>query len=157
MVIGINYKNGPLPELNNAENDAQSVHDILIKHYGYKSTNIKKLLGFDATSEAVRSSLGGEFLGNGSKVQNDDSVLVFFAGHGHRIRSGEGQLGGIFLFDAQLQEQGQVPTYVSVLSYKNEIVPLLQNCGAQAQSFVILNCCYAGEIFTEQLYPLSKS
>jgi hypothetical protein len=29
VVIGIDYKNGPLPTLRNAEHDAQSVRDIL--------------------------------------------------------------------------------------------------------------------------------
>jgi hypothetical protein len=125
-----------------------------VKHYGYKPTNIKLLLGAASTSKAIRSNLGGEFLGNKSRVQKTDSVLVFFAGHGHRLPLGGGPVGAISPSDVQVPEQGQVPAYDSVLSYKNDVLPLLQNCPAR-HKLLILNCCHAGEVFTERLFPLS--
>lgn len=151
VVIGIDYKDSSMRALRNAENDAQSVHDMLIKHYGYKSTNIQLLLGSKATREAIRGSLGGKFLGDKSRIQESDGVLVFFAGHGHRLSVLNKHVGVISPFDVRIQDGN--PIYDSTLRYHEDIVQLLNLCPAR-HKLLILNCCHSGEVFSER-FPQS--
>src|SRR5262249_20178272 len=80
VVIGINdYQNWP--KLRYCVNDAESVEQMLINQYGFKKSNIIKLLNKDATREKIVWALGDQ-LADPSRVKKDDRIFVFFAGHG---------------------------------------------------------------------------
>ncbi len=67
LIIGTNYAGTgmtrrPMPvlstlRLQNAENDAQKLHDLLIEHYGYKEENVHFLKGAKATKQAIVKEL----------------------------------------------------------------------------------------------------
>src|SRR5262249_34363103 len=147
----IDYKNSQFRTLRNAEKDAQSVHDVLLKHYGYKDANVKLLLGSKATREAIRSNLGGDLLADRSRVKEDDCVLVFLAGHGHRLPFLNKQVGVFSPFDARMQDQS--PVYDSTLRFDEDVVELLTLCPAR-HKLLILNCCHSGEVFAAR-FPQS--
>ena len=73
-MIGNNgYKN--LRHLNFAQNDARKVHEELSNHYGFKS----KLL-LDTTAAEIRKNVAELE----STLKPNDSVIVYYAGHGAR-------------------------------------------------------------------------
>src|SRR5262249_18324134 len=79
VVIGINdYQSWP--KLRYCVNDANSVEDVLISKFGFKKSNVIKLLNKEATREAIVAALGDK-LSDPNKVGREDRVFVFFAGH----------------------------------------------------------------------------
>lgn len=80
VIIGISsYTDDAIPNLKYAAEDAQAVHDALIRHGDYKKENIKLLLNEQATYREIKSALG-TFLPR--SAQKDDAVFIYFAGHG---------------------------------------------------------------------------
>lgn len=83
VIIGIGeYENQAIPSLRYAANDAEAMHQVLIARAGFKKENI--LLLTDRTPQRptlrnIKSALG-TFLARSAR--KDDTVLVFFAGHG---------------------------------------------------------------------------
>jgi tetratricopeptide (TPR) repeat protein len=92
VVVGISkYPNLPANlQLQFAERDAQSIYTILISPEGgnFKAENVKMLTGAQATLAAIRSRIDTWLP---SVAQDDDRVLVYFAGHGFMYR-GKGYL-----------------------------------------------------------------
>jgi tetratricopeptide (TPR) repeat protein len=84
VIIGIS-KYPKLPpgdlQLRFPERDAQSINTILISKEGgnFKAENTHMLTGSKATLAAIRSEIG-QWLPE--KAQEDDRVLIYFAGHG---------------------------------------------------------------------------
>ena len=77
-------------QLQFAERDAQSIYTILISPEGgnFKAENVKVLTGARATLAAMKSQIDTWLP---SVAQDDDRVLVYFAGHGFMYR-GKGYL-----------------------------------------------------------------
>ncbi len=74
LVVGINkYKHWT--SLRSAANDAQAVADVLRSHYGYKDVTL--LLNEQATRRNILSALD-DF----TRLSEQDSLLVYYAGHG---------------------------------------------------------------------------
>ncbi len=74
LVIGINaYKHWT--SLRSAANDAKAVSDVLRGHYGYK--NVTLLLNEEATRRNILSALDSF-----TRLTEQDSLLVYYAGHG---------------------------------------------------------------------------
>ncbi|MCX6624026.1 MAG: caspase family protein, partial [Acidobacteria bacterium] len=92
LVVGIGqYKNLPeKAQLRYAERDADAIYSILISPEGgnFKAENVRKLTGTKATLAAVRTQLE-QWLP--SVAQEDDRVLIYFAGHGF-VYEGKGYL-----------------------------------------------------------------
>lgn len=83
LIIGINkYDN--LNNLEYAVNDARSIYDILIDKLGYKKENIKLILDDDATKTNIMNA----YYEISKEACNDDSVLIFYAGHGITYQAG---------------------------------------------------------------------
>jgi uncharacterized caspase-like protein len=101
LVIGINkYKYvGPLDY---ARHDAEAIANLMIHRFGFPNENVVLLLDEDATGGAVRSA----FLtfASDSKVQPDDRVLVFFAGHGHTQTGRRGEIGFLVPVDGKISD-----------------------------------------------------
>ena len=83
VVIGVgDYENASIPKLRYTVPDAQAIYDTLVGPVGFKKENV--LLLTDTTERKptlknIKWALG-TFLGR--SAQKDDTVLIFFAGHG---------------------------------------------------------------------------
>ena len=76
LIIGINDYNDPkIPNLETAVNDASAMAKLLRERYGFKT---KLLLDRKATKEAIYRALRSL----ASSTKPDDSVLIYYAGHG---------------------------------------------------------------------------
>ena len=76
LIIGINdYKDPDIPDLETAVNDANAMANLLSERYGFE---VKLLLDRKATREAIYRALRSLT----SSTEADDSVLIYYAGHG---------------------------------------------------------------------------
>jgi len=158
FIIGINYDDPArsdrdrlvLPKLKNAERDARALRELLISHYGYAAENIiYNETGADATHQWMRESL--RRLCDPNEVSPEDSLLVFFAGHGDRLESTKDQ-GALFPYDVQFGNGRPIAnTYLRVHSDLSDII----ETSPARHKLVILDSCYSGEIFNIGARPSS--
>ncbi len=81
LIIGIDdYKSDQIPDLETAVNDAKAMAEILKTKYGFKT---QLLLNREATREAIYGNLRRL----AASTKPDDSVLIYFAGHGDLDRT----------------------------------------------------------------------
>ena len=77
LIIGINdYEY--VTQLNYAENDARSIKDLLVSDYNFRNENITLILNEEATKDNILKGFNKILL----NADEDDRVLIFFAGHG---------------------------------------------------------------------------
>jgi len=81
VLIGIsNYKDDSIPDLRYARADAEGLYEVLIsENGGFSRENIRLLVDDAATLTAIKSAIGTWL---SRKVQPDDTVLLFYSGHG---------------------------------------------------------------------------
>ena len=77
LIIGINQYPNFTP-LKYAVDDANSMKVTLMTQYGFPEDNIELLTDNDATKDKIQNA----FYNLVEKTQQDDAVVVFFAGHG---------------------------------------------------------------------------
>ena len=142
VIVGINdYQNWP--KLRYAVNDANGVEEALVTRFGFKRENIRKLINGDATRQRIMEVLGDEFT-DGRKVQREDRVFFFFAGHGAtrsfegwtaaRLHCPGGRRPGQLLLDRDLDERtarGERPDCSEAHLFRDGL--LLQRAGALAR------------------------
>ncbi len=76
LIIGINdYKDPKIPDLETAVNDARAMAKVLRERYGFQ---VKLLLDDKATRKTIYQVLRNL----ASSAKPDDSVLIYYAGHG---------------------------------------------------------------------------
>jgi helicase len=125
VFIGINKHSDPgIPELTGATKDATALWALF--RDSVAGITDQRLLDNDATTASIRSALDAS-LGDAAE---DDTVLVFFAGHGtpgHRLVT----------FDTDLSAIGQTTIPMQ------ELADRLKGTAARA-SLVILDCCFSG-------------
>ncbi|WP_202921881.1 caspase family protein [Anatilimnocola aggregata] len=151
VVIGINYEKTVLPEaarslvppLRNAENDAQVLQEVLIKLYGYEPQCVLLLQGPTATKQEIERALND--LKDEAKIKPDDSLLVFFSGHGTRIENESDERGAIYAANVEFTERGKLKG--GCLRMHKDLLPLLDACPAK-HKMLVLDCCHSGEIFS---------
>jgi hypothetical protein len=83
VVIGIGqYDNGTIPHLKYTVPDAEAVYAALLDNAGFKKENVLLLTDRSDKKPTLRNIKWalGTFLGR--SAQKDDTVLIFFAGHG---------------------------------------------------------------------------
>jgi hypothetical protein len=137
FIIGIDrYADQRLPRLNNAVLDAQKVRDILIEKYQFsnKEGRLKELYDEEATQSSIIHHLK-QFV---DTIDEKDSLLIYFAGHGEYDRHFD--VGYWIPHDAQ---QNQIGTYLSF-----DIVTRSLNAIRSRHTFLMTDSCYAGSIFT---------
>ena len=94
IIIGINqYKN--VSNLEFAENDAQEVKDLIIKNFSYKEENVFLFLGKEAKKDCIMNKYTELIRITGE----DDSVFIYYAGHGYTEISKIGDVGYLFPYD----------------------------------------------------------
>ena len=81
LIIGINdYEDSKIPDLETAVDDARSMAELLGKRYGFQ---VKLLLNREATKKAIYQELRNLAV----SAKPDDSVLIYYAGHGDLDRT----------------------------------------------------------------------
>ena len=140
VVIGINdYQNWP--KLRYAVNDATAVEQALVSRFGFKRENIRKLINGDATRQRIMEVLGDEFT-DGNKVQREDRVFFFFAGHGATRTLQDGrQLG--FIIPADADRTNYYSTAISMTALR-EACDLI----AAKHVYFVMDSCYSGLALT---------
>src|SRR5262249_7390135 len=80
VIIGINdYQQWP--KLRYAVNDANGMEEVLVNKFGFRRDHVRKLTNGEATRQRIMEVLGDEF-SHSKKIQREDRVFFFFAGHG---------------------------------------------------------------------------
>jgi peptidoglycan/xylan/chitin deacetylase (PgdA/CDA1 family)/tetratricopeptide (TPR) repeat protein len=140
VIIGINdYQNWP--KLRYAVNDATAVEQALVSRFGFKHENIRKLINGDATRQRIMEVLGDEFT-DGNKVQREDRVFFFFAGHGATRTLQDGrQLG--FIIPADADRSNYYSTAISMTALR-EACDLI----AAKHVYFVMDSCYSGLALT---------
>lgn len=140
VVIGINaYQKWP--KLSYAVNDAEGVRDLLVRKYRFKPENVTVLLDEQATRERILSVLG-DAMADPAKVQREDRVFVFFAGHGITRRLPNGKsLGYIVPVDADTSNYQS--TAISMTNFQD-----ISEAMAAKHVFFVMDACYSGLALT---------
>ncbi|MCZ2343026.1 MAG: caspase family protein [Bacteroidales bacterium] len=171
VVIGVNYTaedRDPawgawsLP-LANAENDATNVREMLVKYYGYKPECVRFLTGRaaknpppptadhgaarGATAAEIDNALGAGFL-CGDAVQEEDSVLVFFSGHGFLRYDLTRTKSSVYLAPADMRMQANgTPNFDLAAIRMDEVVGKLRDHCRAKHKLLILDCCFSGSVW----------
>lgn len=135
VVIGIdNYVNWP--KLHNAVSDALGIHKLFVEKLGFMSPT-PPLLDSNATQKNL-TALVQDNLHN--VLQPDDSLLIFFAGHGHtrlyQVCGKTIETGYIIPIDAQIDHWSD---YIKIDSFLEDISQL-----PARHILVILDACRSG-------------
>lgn len=131
LIIGINeYKN--LPNLEYAVNDAKSIREVLIKNFNYKEENIKMLVDKQATHENIMN----EFYNLINETLVNDSVLIFFAGHGSTYPSIDKDKGFLVPYDGAETKMNTLIGWDRLIS-DSELIKA-------KHVFFIMDACYSG-------------
>jgi len=163
LLIGINYtgrqegiRNDPenrraLPELKNAANDAKAIASVLTTYYQYDPDAVVVLT--DDSSDESDKPTAARILDELNKlclperIQPEDSVLFFFAGHGFKMDR-ESALNGnavsLLPYDVTLSRGRPVGT--NTLDLPDGLFNLVAKIPA-SNKLIVLDCCYSGEIF----------
>ena len=148
VIVGINdYKNWP--KLRYAVNDANGIEDALVSHFGFQRDHIRKLINGDATRQRIMEVLGDEFT-DGKKVQRDDRVFFFFAGHGATRTFEDGrQLGFIVPVDADASNYYSTAISMTSLREASDLIPA-------KHIYFVMDSCYSGLALTRGTGMFSK-
>jgi peptidoglycan/xylan/chitin deacetylase (PgdA/CDA1 family)/uncharacterized caspase-like protein len=136
VIIGVNdYQNWP--KLRYAVNDATAVEETLVNKFGFKRDHIRKLIDRDATRQRIMQVLGDEFT-DVNKIQREDRVFFFFAGHGATRTFGDGrQIGFIVPVDAD--RENYVSTAISMTQLRDA-----SDLIAAKHIYFVMDSCYSG-------------
>jgi hypothetical protein len=139
VVVGVSSFLDPrLPKLAYAEKDAQSIYDWLVSSEGgqYAVERVVRLLGPDATATKIRDALSTRLQG----VGKDDTVTVFFSGHG-RPQSPEA-LNNLYLVSYDTNIDSMPATAIPMW----DIHTFLRHYIHARNVFVFADACYSGAI-----------
>jgi len=139
VIIGIDAygsDDAGLKPLKYAVNDARELRDLLYWEFGYDSDHIRYLADEDATLEAIRGTFT-EWVAE-KKMQEDDSLLFFFAGHG--LVESQSKRGYLAAVDSKSDDLQESCLAVSWLKER------LQQPACR-HKLMILDSCYSGSLF----------
>jgi len=140
-VIGINRYKTAAP-LSYAVNDAEAVVSVLSDRFQFPKENIRVLLDDDATAAAIRE----QFLSFACEgTDPDDRLVVFFAGHGHTIKSSRGEVGYLVPHDGDCIK-------LATLIRWDELTGNADLIEAK-HIFFLMDACYGGLSITRALKP----
>lgn len=134
VIIGIDrYQNLPPDrQLKNAVNDAKGVQDVLIKHYRFDK--IFTLYDKQATKDRILELLTEE-LPQG--MSDQDSVFIFWAGHGNQQKSKDGEMGYLIPYDGNPAKLRTVVTMAEIRDTISKAIPA-------KHVFYVMDACYGG-------------
>ena len=130
LIIGIDkYEN--VHNLQYAVKDAESMQSILIENYNFQQENVKLLINEQASYQNIRK----QFSEISKSAEENDRVLIFFAGHGETVdlpdggEKGyllphEGESKDLYLTAVPMQELRQI----ALMSKAKHILYLVDAC-----------------------------
>ena len=134
FVIGINKYNH-WPVLKSAVNDAKSLKKVLTSRYYFDDEHTIELYDKEATREGILEKL--RYLA--THVKPDDSVMIFYAGHGH--------IDPITKVGSWIPVESETKTTASYLS-NFDIKSYLKIDAIKAKHILLISdSCFAGEFF----------
>ncbi|MBI5854112.1 MAG: caspase family protein, partial [Nitrospirae bacterium] len=112
LIIGIDqYQQPNVPKLQSAVRDAQAVREVLVQRYGFARDKIIEVINGQATRKNIEDSL----YQLRKKAGKDDSVFIYYAGHGQIDQEdqigysvpveGEAQSPGTFISNARIRDE----------------------------------------------------
>jgi uncharacterized caspase-like protein len=136
VIIGVNdYQNWP--KLRYAVNDATAVEEALVNRFGFRRDHIRKLIDHEATRQRIMQVLGDEFT-DVNKVQREDRVFFFFAGHGATRTFADGrQIGFIVPVDADRENYLSTAISMTQLRDASDLI-------AAKHIYFVMDSCYSG-------------
>jgi WD40 repeat protein/uncharacterized caspase-like protein len=150
VIIGVNQYPGGATGLNPLEfaaNDAREVRTVLIQEFGYQEDHIHYLPDKKATLQAMRDAFTNWLPGR--KLNADDSVMVFFAGHGLVDWNDKAQEGYLAAVDSDGNKLAE--TCLPVTWVRDQMAA--RPC---QQKLLILDCCYSGKLFQKYKEVVGK-
>jgi peptidoglycan/xylan/chitin deacetylase (PgdA/CDA1 family)/tetratricopeptide (TPR) repeat protein len=148
VIIGVNdYEKWP--KLRYAVNDANGIEEALVSRFGFKPDHIRKLLNGDATRQRVMQVLGDE-LTDSRKVEREDRVFFFFAGHGATRTLDDGrQIGFIVPVDADQSNYYSTAISMTALREAADLIPA-------KHIYFVMDSCYSGLAMSRGTSSFSK-
>ncbi len=144
LIIGIDAY--PFSPLNHAVNDARAVGEILTDKFSFPQENVKWLINDDATRDNIMQS----FLSYATnpKIDDNDRIVVFFAGHGTTKSGNRGETGYL------VPVNGDIDNLASLVRWDE----LTRNCDLIPAKHIlfIMDACYGGLAAHRYLSPGSK-
>jgi peptidoglycan/xylan/chitin deacetylase (PgdA/CDA1 family)/tetratricopeptide (TPR) repeat protein len=136
VIIGVNdYQNWP--KLRYAVNDANAIEEVLVNRFGFEADHVRKLIDGDATRQRIMQVLGDE-LSDSRKVEREDRVFFFFAGHGATRTLEDGrQIGFIVPVDADVANYYSTAISMSALREAADLIPA-------KHIYFVMDSCYSG-------------
>lgn len=86
LLVGINDYPGTQNDLQGCVNDITNVYDVLVKYFGYASTDIAMLQDRRATKSAILAGLR-KLVASGA---SGDRLVFHYSGHGSQVRDTDG-------------------------------------------------------------------
>lgn len=134
LIIGIDAYSKASP-LSYAVSDAKAIASLLSTKLNFPEDNVALLFDKDATRDAIMKAYLS-FASPELHVNEDDRILIFFAGHGHTIQGRRGDIGFLVPHDG---DTGDFSTLIRWDDWtKNtEIIPA-------KHLLFIMDACYGG-------------
>ncbi len=142
IIIGIDEYSGgasELKQLEHAVNDARELREVLLREFGYRDENVRFLTDQQASQLAIRDAFESWLPAQGP--QKDDSVLVFFAGHG--LVDEKSQEGYLAAADSVAGDLRRSCVEVSWIRDRLAALPC-------RHKLLILDSCYSGALFQDK-------
>ena len=108
LLIGINDYQYASP-LAHARSDAEGIRNALVNTFHFGEENIQLLLDENAT----RTSIMENYLALANRVEPNDRVVIFFAGHGHTLKNRRGETGFLLPADGTLDDLSTLIRWMS--------------------------------------------
>jgi hypothetical protein len=131
VLFGINGYKDPIPELGTPVADVEGIAEALRKHYGYETRILRNVGKKEIIQELNQIA---------ADAKADDSVLLFYAGHGYLME--DTQMGYWIPID------GSVKTAANWIS-NSDISKLLAAINAR-QLILVSDSCFSGSLTREQ-------
>ncbi len=132
LIIGIGDYPPPVPKLKNPAPDALAIGEVLTKDYGFKVTALMD-------GQATRNNILKELTRYRNTLFKQDSLLIYYAGHGARDTDQEGGRSAYWIpVDADSKES---PNSISSSDLAVRLREMLAG-----HVLVIADSCYAGDM-----------
>ncbi|KAJ7137993.1 peptidase C14, caspase domain-containing protein [Mycena epipterygia] len=161
FIIGINeYQSNRIRNLEGCENDAQTIKSFLTDRFHLPESQIVFLLNADATRNAILENFQTHLIDN-SSIEKDDAIIIYFAGHGSRVKAPEswssmdGKIETLVPYD----ERTKTLDGEDIHGIPDRTINMLLSRLAREKGnniTVIFDCCHSGGATrdNESIYPV---
>jgi hypothetical protein len=133
LIIGIDkYEN--VQNLNYAVKDAESIQEILVNTFDFPKDNVRLLANEDATKQSIIEA----FSDITTKAEDNDRVLIYFAGHGETMDLPDGGEMG-YLLPVDGNDENLYVSSIGMAELKN--ISLMSKA---KHLLYLVDACYGG-------------